>query len=92
MYYVYILISERDRSLYVGFTSNLSSRLKRHNYGYVRSTYRRRPMRLIYFEAYLAESDARRREIYLKGGKAKNEFKTQLRDTYKKVEYKYLSA
>lgn len=40
--------------------------MKEHNAGRVTSTYHRRPLNLIYFEACLSEEDARRREKYLK--------------------------
>jgi putative endonuclease len=38
MYYVYVLKSELDKKLYVGYTENLQRRLKRHQDGEVIST------------------------------------------------------
>ena len=38
MYTVYILISLKDYKFYIGFTTNLKSRIKEHNKGGVRST------------------------------------------------------
>ena len=79
VYYIYILKSERDNNIYTGFTKNLKLRLKEHLAGRVKSTSLRKPMKLIYYEAYLSESDARRRERYLKaGGKAKLNLKEQI--------------
>lgn len=79
MYYVYILKSDIDGNIYTGFTSNLKSRLQEHNLGTVISTKNRRPLKLIYYEAYSSETDARKREKYLKGGgNAKNVLKLQL--------------
>lgn len=66
MYYVYILKSKKDNKSYIGSTNDLKSRIKLHNDGKVPSTKLRRPLTLIYYEAYLAESDARRRERKLK--------------------------
>jgi len=37
-YYTYVLKSLKDSKLYVGFTDDLKSRLKRHNDGLVEST------------------------------------------------------
>jgi len=90
MYYVYILFSGIDRQLYTGFTDNLRSRYKAHIGGFVRATKNRRPLRLIYYEAYSRESDARRREKYLKGGNGKVELKIQLKDILYELNYKNL--
>lgn len=73
MYYVYILFSEKDRLLYAGFTPDLKSRFKAHEHGFVKATKYRRPLKLVYYEAYIKESDARRREKYLKGGNGRKQ-------------------
>lgn len=66
MYYVYILKSLKDNQLYIGSTNNLRRRFKQHNEGKVFSTKQRRPFEIIYYEAYKAEYDARKRESNLK--------------------------
>jgi putative endonuclease len=66
MYYCYILKSEKDGKLYLGSTNNLSKRLREHAFGKVFSTKYRRPLALIYYEAYCKEADARKREKNLK--------------------------
>ncbi|MEW6674972.1 MAG: GIY-YIG nuclease family protein [Nitrospirota bacterium] len=38
MHYVYVLLSEKDHKLYIGFTSDLKRRLKEHNEGKTLST------------------------------------------------------
>jgi len=63
MYYVYVLKS--GDKFYVGYTSDLKRRVSEHNSGINRST-RGRKWRLIYYEAYLSEKDARDRERKLK--------------------------
>ncbi len=90
MFYVYILFSEFDKQLYTGFFDNLKDRYKKHINGFVKSTKHRRPLKLIYYEAYLKELDARRREIYLKGGKGKTELKIQLKEILSELQYKNL--
>lgn len=89
MFYIYILISLTDRKLYIGYTPDLKERLKAHNNGYVKSTKYRRPLQLIHYEAFLSEEDALRREEYLKGGNGHLEMKVSLKNTFKKVGYKY---
>ena len=66
MFYVYILKSKKDNKCYIGSTNNLKRRLKEHNDGLVFSTKGRRPLILIYYEAYRSEKDARKREANLK--------------------------
>jgi len=82
MYYVYILKSLKDNNIYTGFSSNLKRRFSQHISGKVKSTKNRIPLKLIYYEAYLDEIDARNRERYLKsGGKAKISLKLQIKNS-----------
>ena len=90
MFYVYILFSEKDKQLYTGFTPNLKSRFKAHDNGFVKATKHRRPLKLIYYEAYLKELDARRREKYLKGGNGRGLLKIQLKEILQDLNYKNL--
>jgi len=89
MYYVYILHSKKDGNLYIGFTSNLKSRIVAHNGGYVLATKNRRPLSLIYYESYIVQRDAKRRELFLKGGRGHGDLKIQLQDSFKRIEYKH---
>jgi len=90
MHYVYVLFSEEDKQLYTGSTDDLRSRLKAHSGGFVRATKYRRPLKLIYYEAYLKKSDAKRREKYLKGGNGRGELKKQLEDILIAEGYRHL--
>ncbi len=87
MYYTYILHSEKDGKLYIGFTNDLKKRYLKHCNGFVKATKYRRPLKLIYYESYINISDAKRREIYLKGGKGHNELKIQLEKTLRSKKY-----
>ena len=80
-YCVYVLISLKDKNLYVGYTMNLQERLTAHFKGQVDSTAPRRPFRLIYSEYHHAMSDAKRREQYLKTSAGKAALKRMLRDS-----------
>jgi putative endonuclease len=73
MWYVYILFSKKDSRLYIGYTDNLRSRFRAHIGGFVKSTKHRRPLEIIYYEAYSIEQDARKREKYLKGGNGRKQ-------------------
>ena len=64
--------------MYTGATNDLRSRLTLHNDGRVRSTAKRRPLTLIYFEACLSPGDAFRRERFLKTGKGKRYIRARL--------------
>ncbi len=88
MFYIYILHSQKDGQLYTGFTPDLKSRMKSHESGYVTATKHRRPLTLIHYEAFLLESDAKRREMYLKGGNGKKELEKVLEDYFKKNPWK----
>ena len=67
-YYVYIIQSQKDKSLYIGYTSNLKKRFKEHNSGKSKATKPFRPYKLIFYEAFLNRVDAKHREEYLKSG------------------------
>ena len=66
MFFVYILKSQEDYDLYIGYTNNLRKRFKEHNLGLVRPTKSRRPLYLVYYEAYASRPDATEREQNLK--------------------------
>jgi putative endonuclease len=66
MFYVYVLISLHDGGLYIGCTKDLNARINKHNSGLVESTKNRLPLEIVYYEACLNQSDALRREKYLK--------------------------
>ncbi|MBI2010349.1 MAG: GIY-YIG nuclease family protein [Candidatus Chisholmbacteria bacterium] len=63
---MYALHNRSRNFIYIGYSENLKSRIKEHNEGKSRSTKAYRPFTLIFYEAYLKRSDAKRRERYLK--------------------------
>ena len=81
MFYTYVLHCS-DSKLYTGFTPDLKKRLEKHKRGFVRATKNRRPLGLIYYEAFLEKKDAERREKYLKGGNGKKELEILLKDYF----------
>ena len=79
MFYVYLLLSEKDGQFYTGSTKDLKRRINDHKTGKVKSTMDRRPLKLVYYEACINETDARNRERYLKSGMGKKYLKNRLR-------------
>lgn len=75
MYYVYILKSEKNNKLYKGFTKNLKRRITEHNIGKAKFTKNNRPWKLIYYEAFAFEADAKKEEAFLKSGKGRERIK-----------------
>ena len=68
MYIIYVIKSEVDNRLYVGFTENIERRIKEHNSGKTRSTKGYIPWVIVYKEEINERSLARQREKYLKSG------------------------
>ncbi|MCH2233993.1 MAG: GIY-YIG nuclease family protein [Crocinitomicaceae bacterium] len=87
-YCVYILFSEKDHLLYIGFTTNLENRINNHNQGRTKSTSYRRPLHLIFTEYYLFKEDALKREKYFKTTAGKRAIKLMLSNTLEKLNYK----
>jgi len=83
--YIYILLLCNGQ-LYTGFTTNLNARLQQHNNGKVKSTAKRRPLKLIHYEVYSKKSDARRREKYLKTTEGKRFLKQQIKDLLHEIQ------
>lgn len=78
-YYVYLIRSKKDKSLYFGFTTDLKNRLKRHNKGLEKSTKFKIPWELIYFESFKDQKLATQREHNLKYfGKAWGQLKRRI--------------
>lgn len=69
-YFVYILRSSEGR-YYIGQTSNLEQRLRRHNKGFVLWTKSRGPWELVYSEGFRTRSEAMAEERRLKRLKSK---------------------
>ena len=76
MSYVYVLIDPASQEIYIGFSNDLRRRIDEHS-GSVH-----RGWKLIYYEAYHSEQDARRRERRLKDhGNAVRQLKDRILDS-----------
>ena len=66
MNYTYILECS-DGSFYTGWTNNLEKRINCHNKGKgAKYTRGRLPLKLVYFEEFIEERDAQKREYVIK--------------------------
>ena len=70
-YYTYILYSKKNDKYYIGYTSDINSRLEKHNLGGTKSTRNGRPWILVYKEEYNTKTDAIKRENEIKKKKSR---------------------
>lgn len=87
---VYVLFSNKDKKLYIGYTENLEQRFKDHLGRKVVSTRNRLPLSLIYFETFMNLSDAKSREKFLKSGFGRGQLKKELKTTLENLGYAFL--
>jgi putative endonuclease len=72
MYYTYILYSKKADRYYVGYTSDLEERLKRHHDHKISYTSKRGPWELVWFKTFDSKSEAYACERLIKRKKAEN--------------------
>ncbi|MGJ8745473.1 MAG: GIY-YIG nuclease family protein [Polaribacter sp.] len=80
MFTVYAISSLSRNYIYVGMTSNLDERLKRHNGLREKTTKPYAPFKLIFSEVVPTRIEARKREKYWKSGIGKEKLRS-LRDS-----------
>ena len=66
MFYVYILISEKDKSKYIGVTSDLKRRFRGHNSNQSQYSSSKSPFTLVWYCAFTGKARAFEFEKYLK--------------------------
>ena len=75
MFYTYILKNLTTGYLYIGYSGNLVQRMKAHQSA--------KKVKLIYYESYLSEKDARKREKDLKSyGSALGHLKKRIYNSF----------
>ena len=79
VFYTYVLLSLKDHNQYIGYTSDLKKRIKKHFNGESFATKSRLPFKLIFYEAFLSKDDALRREKYFKTNPGKRTLKLMCR-------------
>lgn len=78
MFYVYLLESKLGKGWYIGYTKDLRKRYISHNRGENKATKNKKPWKLIYYESYIDQVDAKKREQFLKSGSGRKFLKKQL--------------
>ncbi len=80
MYWVYIIKSKSYNQLYIGYTKDLTKRLKEHNSGKSLATKKYIPWKAVYLEGYANEGDAKDRETKIKQfGKVYSQLKRRIK-------------
>jgi len=85
MYYTYVYYSLSDKRFYIGYTNNIERRMCEHRKGKVVSTSKRNDLKLVFYEAYFSEEDAKRRERYFKTTKGKKVLRQMLKESLKEI-------
>lgn len=85
MWYTYVLISLKNKKLYIGYTSDLRRRVQEHNSGrggdYSSSS---KPFKLIFYEAFTLREEAVNQEKFYKTGYGREVLCGKLRVTLSK--------
>lgn len=80
MWYVYVLQSIKNNTLYTGITNDLKRRFSEHNRGHGgKYTEDNMPYELIFYEAYLNKKDAMKAEKFFKTGYGREVLKDKLK-------------
>jgi putative endonuclease len=82
MYYVYVL-KLKNNDLYIGYTNSIKKRLEDHQRGKSKFTKPQRPVKLVYYEAYLSKEDATKRESHLKTSQQRELLKKRIENSIK---------
>jgi putative endonuclease len=83
MFYIYVLKSQVNGDIYIGYSTDLKTRFNAHNAGSVKSTKGYKPWILAYYEAYRNKKDATKREKELKLHAAKKFLVEHLKESLK---------
>lgn len=80
MFYVYVIRSKINGSLYKGHCEDIKERLKPHNAGQTKSIKHNLPYEIAYFEIFLTREEAIKREKYFKTSAGRGFIKTMLEE------------
>ena len=84
-YYTYVLYcknSDDKGEFYIGSCEDLTARYKRHKTKEVKTTSKFKSVTLVYYEASLSKTDARKRELQLKTGFGRGYIKRRLENYF----------
>ncbi len=80
VHFVYVLLSLKDRNLYIGFSKNIIQRFNEHQRGKVRVTKNRRPFVLLYWECFPDLDTAVKNEKHFKKSHIRRKLKLLLKN------------
>lgn len=80
MYYFYVLQFEVNKKFYYGFTRDLEKRIVAHKSKKSNFASKNGNFRLIFYEAYFNEEDAKEAERYFKSGHGREVLKGKLKN------------
>jgi len=83
-HYVYVLHNSSKNFIYIGYSEDLKQRVISHNNGENKSTKAYFPLELVHYEAYRNQTDAKRRELYLKTNRGRTTLMTMLKEYFRK--------
>ncbi|MCF7872790.1 MAG: GIY-YIG nuclease family protein [Candidatus Omnitrophica bacterium] len=83
--YVYAFYDKINDQFYVGLTNDMKRRSTQHLRGNGHTTSRFKSLQQIFYEWYLSNKDARRREKYLKTSKGKKTLRLMLKESLKEM-------
>jgi len=83
MYYLYIIYSASSDRFYIGHTSNIEARLKKHNSNHKGFTGKNNDWKVVYTESYSAKGDAYARERQIKNWKNRQRIVDLIKTTNK---------
>ena len=66
MYYTYIIQSLKDKTFYIGSTSDLRNRLDQHNKGQAKYSSTKTPFKLVWYGSFITKLRSQEFEKYLK--------------------------
>jgi len=66
MFYTYIIQSQKDKTFYIGSTSDLKRRLEEHNKGRATYSSTKTPFKLVWYGAFKNKTKSSKFEKYLK--------------------------
>lgn len=87
MYYTYVLLSKKEKKLYLGFTQNLKTRMELHRRGFMMKGKNNGSLKLIYLEACLNKQDAVRRDKYLNSFLGRRYLKARMKKYFSSSQY-----
>jgi putative endonuclease len=80
-FYSYVLLSQKNGTLYKGSTDNIQKRIETHNAGKVKYSSKHLPWKLVISEEFVSRAEAMKREKWYKTGVGRDWINNQLKNS-----------